>query len=75
MTSPYNRPLLVEGSCTGVGDMVVSSATIDSLLKEKEQYAPPKEFTARALVKDDSLYREAEKDFEKFWAGQAEGLH
>ena len=55
--------------------MVVSSATIDSLLKEKEQYAPPKEFTARALVKDDSLYREAEKDFEKFWAGQAEGLH
>ena len=55
--------------------MVVSSATIDSLLKEKEQYAPPKEFTARALVKDDSIYREAGKDFEAFWAHEADSLH
>ncbi len=55
--------------------MVVSSATIDSLLKEGERYEPPKEFTARALVKDDSIYREADKDFERFWGREAESLH
>ncbi len=55
--------------------MVVSSATIDSLLKEKEQYPPPEHFRKQALVRDESIYAEAEKDPEAFWAKQAEGLH
>jgi acetyl-CoA synthetase len=48
--------------------MVVSSATIDSLLKEKEQYPPPGPFRKAALVKDDSLRKDAAKDPEAFWA-------
>ena len=75
MTSPYKWENAVESFHTGVNDMVVSSATIDSLLKEGEKYVPPKEFTEQALVKDDSIYREADKDFEKFWGREAETLH
>src|SRR5919197_5614111 len=48
--------------------MVVSSATIDSLLKEKEQSPPPGPFRKAALVKDDSLRKDAAKDPEAFWA-------
>ncbi|MFA5896457.1 MAG: acetate--CoA ligase, partial [Thermoplasmata archaeon] len=55
--------------------MVVSSATIDSLLKEKEQYPPPEHFRKQALVRDESIYEEAEKDPEAFWAKQAGELH
>ncbi len=55
--------------------MVVSSATIDSLLKEGEKYEPPKEFRQKALIKDPSIYAEADKDFEKFWGREAESLH
>ncbi len=62
-------------SVFGVATMVVSSATIDSLLKEKEQYPPPEHFRKQALVKDESLYKEAEKDPEGFWAKQAEQLY
>ncbi|HEY7587441.1 MAG TPA: acetyl-coenzyme A synthetase N-terminal domain-containing protein, partial [Thermoplasmata archaeon] len=54
--------------------MVVSSATIDSLLKEREQYPPPEAFRKQALVKDDSIYEDSERDFEGFWAKEAEGL-
>jgi len=55
--------------------MVVSSATIDSLLKEKEQYPPPESFRKQAWVPDDRLRLEAEKDPEGFWAEQAKELH
>ena len=55
--------------------MVVSSATIDSLLKEREQYPPSGDFVRRALVKDDALYKQAAKDPEGFWAQEAERLH
>ncbi len=54
--------------------MVVSSATIDSLLKEREQYAPSDAFRKAALIRDDSIYREADKDYLGFWARQAESL-
>ncbi|HLE54121.1 MAG TPA: acetate--CoA ligase [Thermoplasmata archaeon] len=55
--------------------MVVSSATIDSLLREKEQYPPPEHFRKQALVRDESIYVEADKDPEAFWGKQAETLH
>src|SRR3990172_7795038 len=51
--------------------MVVSGATIDSLLKEKEQYPPPEDFRRRALVQDPRILEDAARDPEKFWAEQA----
>jgi acetyl-CoA synthetase len=39
-----------------------------------ESFAPPREFAERALVRDASVYEEAERDPEAWWAGQAEAL-
>ena len=41
---------------------------IDDLLREERTFPPPAEFRARAVVRDDSLYAEAERDPEAFWA-------
>ncbi len=54
--------------------MVVPGATIDSLLKEKEQYPPPDSFRATAWVRDDRMSRAGTKDPEGFWASQAKDL-
>ncbi len=45
-------------------------------IKEKrgKPYLPSESFLNKALVKDDSLYREAEKDRLAFWARMAENL-
>ena len=43
-------------------------------LMEKGLFEPPEEFRAQALVSDDSLYEEARRDPEAFWARQAEEL-
>ncbi len=51
--------------------MVVPSATIDSLLKEKERYPPPTSFRGGAWVRDDQLARDAAKDPERFWSERA----
>src|ERR1700686_1569516 len=40
----------------------------DALLREDRTFPPPAEFRARAHVKDDSVYAEAERDPEAFWA-------
>ncbi|MGO9499763.1 MAG: acetate--CoA ligase [Solirubrobacteraceae bacterium] len=37
-------------------------------------FEPPPEFRAQALISDDSVYREAERDFEGWWGRQAEDL-
>ena len=55
--------------------MVVSSATIDSLLKEGERYPPPESFRRHALVQDDGIYEKARKDPDGFWAAEADRLH
>ncbi|TLZ75803.1 MAG: acetate--CoA ligase [Methanobacteriota archaeon] len=54
--------------------MVVSGATIDSLLKEKEQYPPSAAFRKKAVVKDDAFRLDAAKDPEAFWARMAKEL-
>ncbi len=54
--------------------MVVPSATIDSLLQEKEQYPPPDAFRKTAWIRDEKILLEAEKDPETFWAEQARQL-
>ena len=43
-------------------------------LLEVERFPAPKSFREKALVKDDSLYEEAERDFQAFWAKQATEL-
>jgi len=51
--------------------MVVPSATIDSLLKEREQYPPPASFRGGAWVRDEQFARDAAKDPERFWSERA----
>jgi acetyl-CoA synthetase len=46
---------------------------LDSML-DIEKFPPPEEFRKQALVTDDSMYDEADRDLEGFWARQAEEL-
>jgi acetyl-CoA synthetase len=39
-----------------------------------ERFPPPDEFRQQALIQDESIYEEAERDYEGFWAKQAEAL-
>ena len=43
-------------------------------LLEQETFAPPDEFREQANISDDSIYDEADKDYEGFWEKQAEAL-
>jgi acetyl-CoA synthetase len=51
-----------------------SRAEIDDLLREHRTFAPTPAFRAQALVRDESLYAEAERDPEAFWARFASEL-
>jgi acetyl-CoA synthetase len=44
-------------------------------LLDVERFEPPEEFRTRALLSDPSVYDEAERDPEGWWARQAEELH
>ncbi|MDQ2870391.1 MAG: acetate--CoA ligase [Acidobacteriota bacterium] len=48
--------------------------TIEALLLEKRRFKAPKAFAAAASVANPGIYRKADRDFEKFWAGFAEEL-
>jgi acetyl-CoA synthetase len=48
--------------------------TIEAYYLESRTFPPPPSFTAGALVSDDGLYREADADWQRFWARQAEEL-
>lgn len=47
-------------------------ALIEGLLKEQRTFPPPDELRRSAIISDDSVYREAEEDFEGFWARLAD---
>jgi acetyl-CoA synthetase len=47
---------------------------IEALLLEKRRFPPPRAFAARANAKDPAIYRKADRDYEKFWAGFAKEL-
>ncbi|HEX6585192.1 MAG TPA: acetate--CoA ligase [Solirubrobacterales bacterium] len=46
---------------------------LESML-EIERFPPPEEFRKRALVSDESMYEEAERDLQGFWSRHAEEL-
>ena len=48
--------------------------TIEDLLHEDRQFRPPKKFAEQSNARDPSIYRQADRDFEKFWAGFAREL-
>src|SRR2546422_9266436 len=54
--------------------MVVSSATIDSLLKEREQYPPSAAFRKSGHLKNDTFRQGAAKDPGAFWSRLAKEL-
>ncbi|RKO66096.1 acetate--CoA ligase [Desulfofundulus salinus] len=54
--------------------MANEDKVLEALLKEDRTFPPPAYFIEKALVKDTSLYEEAKKDREAFWAKQAENI-
>ncbi|MEA2499552.1 MAG: acetyl-CoA synthetase [Actinomycetota bacterium] len=48
--------------------------TIEALLQERRTFEPPEEFAEFANANDPSIYLEAERDREEWWASQAERL-
>ena len=44
-----------------------SLVEIEALLNEQREFPPPDSFRAGALIRDDSVYEEAERDPEAFW--------
>jgi acetyl-CoA synthetase len=47
---------------------------IEALLEEHREFPPPEEFAKQANVHDPSIYRTADRDFEKFWEDFAREL-
>ena len=52
----------------------MTDPTIEDYFLEERTFPPSAEFAAAALVSDDSLYREADADYEAFWSRQAREL-
>ena len=52
----------------------MTEPTIEDYFLEERTFPPSPEFKAAALTADDSLYREADADYEAFWARQAREL-
>jgi acetyl-CoA synthetase len=52
----------------------MSEAEIDALLQEERRFPPSVSFRSKAHVADESMHREAEKDYEAFWARMAGDL-
>jgi acetyl-CoA synthetase len=50
------------------------TAAIGDYLLEERRFPPPESFAASAVVKDRSLYDQADADYEAFWAQQAASL-
>src|SRR5438105_15472789 len=52
----------------------VAQPTIEAYYLEERTFPPPDDFRANALITDESLHKEADADFEAFWARQAQDL-
>ena len=56
-----------------MADTAPLEARLEELL-EQETFPPPDEFRENAVISDESIYDEADKDYEGFWEQQAEAL-
>ncbi|MPZ72021.1 MAG: acetate--CoA ligase [Nitriliruptorales bacterium] len=52
----------------------MAEPAIENLYREGRAFPPPAEFAERALVNDESIYDEAEKDHEAWWESHADRL-
>src|SRR3954471_1598890 len=62
----------------GGGAMADGGTTLDQEIEDlldQEKFAPPEGFAEQAVVSDESIYQQAEEDYEGFWAEQAKALH
>ena len=55
--------------------MAIGDPAIEALLEEHREFLPPEEFAKHANVRDPSIYRTADREFEKFWEDFAHELH
>jgi acetyl-CoA synthetase len=58
--------------------MATEEQTLEQRLEallDQERFDPPKEFCKNALITDWSAFEKADKDYEGFWAEQADALH
>ncbi|MDQ4098461.1 MAG: acetate--CoA ligase [Actinomycetota bacterium] len=53
---------------------MADQATIEAYYLENRVFPPPEDFKRDALVVDTSMYDEADRDYQGFWARQAAGL-
>ena len=56
-----------------MADTTSLESRLEELL-EQDKFPPPDEFREHAVVSDESIYDEADKDYEGFWEQQAEAL-
>jgi acetyl-CoA synthetase len=47
---------------------------LEEMLEKQDSFPPPDEFREKAHVSDESIYDEADKDYEGFWEQQAQAL-
>ncbi len=52
----------------------LNRATVSALLEENRIFKPSEEFKKEALIKDESIFNEAKKDPQAFWAKWADQL-
>ena len=52
----------------------MANVALENLLRENRVFPPSEEFVAQANLSDASVYEQADKDFEGWWASQAERL-
>jgi acetyl-CoA synthetase len=50
------------------------NVALSNLYREDRSFPPPEEFAAQAIIQDEGIYDEAERDVEAWWAGHAERL-
>ena len=55
-------------------DETMADKAIDDLMLENRKFPPSADFRKRALLSDSSMYDEAGRDYQSFWAKQATEL-
>jgi acetyl-CoA synthetase len=64
---------MADTATTGAGEETLESKLEEML--DTEKFDPPEEFVKQALLSDESVYEEAEEDWQGWWLKQAKELH